>query len=120
MEGRDTASFPPSACPLRRGSEEEARLGSRDGDGADAALARSLIDTAEAQLCTAALVLVLGWGGGQSCGPDLAKSETSARLHSARTLVPRLGGAAGIYPGEIKEGALVLLCFIIIFNIASG
>lgn len=80
MEGRDTASFPPSACPLQRGGEMEARLGRKDGDGADAALVRSLTDTAAAQLCTAALVLVLGQRGGQSCRPDLAKSETSAQL----------------------------------------
>lgn len=69
MEGRDTASFPPSSCPLQRGGEKEVRLGRRDGDGADAALVHSLTDMAAAQLCTAALVLVLGQRGGSELRP---------------------------------------------------
>lgn len=92
MEGRDAASLPPSACPLRRGGKTEARVGRRDGDRTEVAWVRSLTDTAAAQLCTAALVLVLGRRGGQSFGPDLANSETSARLISCRPLCEDLRG----------------------------
>lgn len=84
MEGRDAASPPPpppppSSCPLRRGGKTEARVGRRDGDRTEVAWVRSLTDTAAAQLCTAALVLVLGRRGGHSFGPDLANSDTSAQ-----------------------------------------
>lgn len=123
MEGRDTACFPPSACPLRRGGEKEVRLGRRDRDGADAALVHSLTDSAAAQLCTGALVLGLGQRGGQSCDPDLAKTETSTQLIPASFRPdprPKAGRAAGICPGEEEEDASVLLCFITLFNITSG
>lgn len=121
MEGRDTPSFPPSACPLQRGGKKEARLGKGDGDSVDAASVRSLTDSAAAQLCTAALVLVLGQQGGQSCGPDLAKLETPAQLIPASfhpDPCPKACGADGICPGE-EEDTSVLLCFITIFHITS-
>lgn len=79
MEGRDTASLPPSACPLRRGwgGKTEARVGRGDGDGTGLALVRGLTDTAAAQLCTATPVLVLGRRGVRTLAPTLPIQKPS-------------------------------------------
>lgn len=84
MEGRDAASLPPSACPLRRGDKTEARVSRRDGDRTEVAWVRSLTDTAAAQLYTAALVLVLGRRGVRALAPTLPiqKPQPSTSLAS--------------------------------------
>lgn len=121
MEGRDAASLPPSACPLRRGGKTEARVGRRDGDRTEVAWVRSLTDTAAAQLCTAALVLVLGRRGGQSFGPDLANSESSAQHISCFNLPgPLCEDSWGCLDPPRGAGASVLEGFIRIFKISAG
>lgn len=121
MEGRDAASLPPSACPLRRGGKTEARVGRRDGDRTEVAWVRSLTDTAAAQLCTAALVLVLGRRGGSELWPRPCQfrnlSPAHRLLQSARTLVRRL---AGLFGSTLGAGASVLEGFIRIFKISAG